>query len=95
MKEFKRKKIIKNADKFRLEFLIFGEEKPFCRDFESQRSLEQWAKRNSWQMIPLRRFAKFGDEWQPFAIIGKKTLLLDELETIINDLKNEYYKSSK
>lgn len=93
MKEFKKRIPFEAATKFRVEYncYLHGENTLGSREFNSAKSLAQWADRNdndnTLGIIILRKLALLGDHWEPYTTIGKKTITLSDLKTIVKDLE--------
>lgn len=93
MKEFKKRIPIEDATKFRVEYncYLHGENTLGYREFNSAKSLAQWADRNdndnTLGILMLRKLALLGDHWEPYTTIGKKTITLSDLKIIVRDLE--------
>ena len=94
MKTFKKRKKLENATLFKV---VYSAEDAFYeKDFTKRKTLDQWVARQSdcGFFMPLQYQALIDDEWIAYTTIGKKTLTIQDLETIMKDLK-EVYKTSK
>ena len=88
----------RNAIRYKITYIIIGDNVVKEKEFSSTKSLEQFVSRNEdvFDFILLHRFALVNSKWIRYAIIGNKTLLINELEAIINQLKDDsVYDSDK
>lgn len=67
------------------------------RVFKSAKTLAQWVDRNEngYDFLECRRLALIDEVWEPYTTIGKKTLTLQELRSIVRTLEGEGIKVSK
>lgn len=93
MREFKKRIPFEQATKFRVEYVCYlHNDLPVqSRTFNSAASLAQWVTRNdndnTFGIKVLRRLALLGDQWEPYTTIGRKTITLTDLRTIVKDLE--------
>lgn len=93
-KELKPRRNIERATKFKVQYaLCNGEAREIQeREFANLKSLRQWIDRNEqlFDVLIIKTLGLIRDEWEPFTTIGKKTISLSDLESIVRDLHEEY-----
>ena len=91
MKELKKRKLFKNATDYKIVWMDCSDMSLHEKEFRTTKSLEQFYSRNStvFAFMLINKFALVDGEWHPYIIIGNRTLLINELEYILNELKDE------
>ena len=91
MTTFKKRKLFKDATLYKIIYKDMWEGTLREKEFNSPKSLEQFVSRNDadFGFFLAKRLALVDGEWLPYAIVGNRTLLLDELRYILNDLEDE------
>lgn len=93
MIELKKRISFEQATQFKIEYLyvLDATKTVYSREFNSAQSLAQWAARNDPEdrihIMIIRRLALLGDHWEPYTTIGKRTITLTALKTIVRDLE--------
>lgn len=98
-KEYKKRRNIERATSFKVQYTdCLDVCNPLEREFGKQKSMTQWIDRQDmcgdYEFMILKRLALIDDVWEPFAIIGKLSITLSDLENYVSRLREEY-KSSK
>lgn len=95
----KRRKNIERATSIMVQYAVLEPEVDVKeRLFNNYKSARQWIiDRNDGTLdfMVMRMLVLIDDEWEPFTTIGKKTITLSELETIVRDLREGYKPSKK
>lgn len=96
MKSFKPRRNIERSTKFKVQYSCYLNDEVTVheREFNSLESMRQWIARNDnpgiLGIMVLKTLALVMDEWEPFTTIGKKTITLSDLQTIVKDLIEDY-----
>ena len=93
--EYKRRRNIERATSFKVQYSdSLDVANPLEREFDSQKSMAQWIGRQessgNFGFMTLKRLALIDGIWEPFAIIGKLSITLSDLEDHANRLREEY-----
>jgi len=91
MTTFKKKKLFKNATLYKIIYKDLWENVLIEKQFNSTKSLEQFVSRNDvdFGFFLVKRLALVDNEWFPYTVIGNKSLLIEELKSILRDLEDE------
>lgn len=94
-KEYKRRRNIERATSFKVLYTdSMDVTNPLEREFDSQKSMAQWISRQesggNFGFMTLKRLALIDGIWEPFAIIGKLSITLSDLENHVNSLREDF-----
>lgn len=98
MKECKRRRNIERATSFKVLYTdSLDVSNPLEREFGSQKSMTQWIDRQEsggdYGYMTLKRLALIDGTWEPFAIIGRLSITLSDLEDQVRHLREEFNSS--
>lgn len=92
MKEFKRRRNIERATKYRVDYIVVAEKLVMNREFDSHKSLMQWVERNinnSLGLLVGKNLALIDNIWEPYTVIGKKLITLFDLNQEVRLLSED------
>ncbi len=91
--KYKLRRNIERATAFKVVCAIIGsDEGNQEREFQNLKSMRQWIDRNGelFGLLVLNTLTLIDGEWEPFTTIGKKTITLSDLESIVRNLREDY-----
>ena len=100
-REYKKRRNIERATTFKVRHICYLDDgkKVLEREFQSNKSMSQWIARNdnesTYGIIVINTLALIDGVWEPFTTIGKKTVTLSDLETIVKNLREDYKSSNE
>lgn len=91
--KFTKRRNIERATSFKVLYVCYLDDgnKIIEREFKSVKSMSQWISRNdndnTLGIFIVNTLALIDNTWEPFTTIGKKTITLSDLETIIKNIR--------